>query len=313
MPTKTMTKNSKTRLFLGCGFLLLVLGPIVVSEIVLPRKFIVPHRTSYNQNAPADTPAKYGLAFTPFDITTKDGLSLKCWFVPAVGQPAAGTVIILHGWGGSKEWMREMIRLVVDHGHNAIAFDSRGHGASSGRYCTYGEKEKEDVSAVLDDALGRFGDIGPVGVFGISFGGAVATQALANDKRFQCGIIMSSFCRLEDVARVQMHLLTRCDNGWLFHRVIAKGEKLAGFTVADIQPTEAARRITQPVLIIHGEHDNLVPVGDAHQLFEHLASPHKEWFAAANSDHDHILDSADTEEINRRIVAFLAQWIPPPR
>ena len=308
-----MKKQLKLQLFVGGGFSLLVLALVVVSEIVLPRMFIVPHRTDYNQNAPADTPAKYGLAFTPFDITTKDGLSLKCWFVPAVGQPAAGTVIILHGWGGSKEWMRDMIRLVVAHGHNAIAFDSRGHGASRGRYCTYGEREKEDVSAVLDDALKQFGEIGPVGVLGISFGGAVATQALANDKRLHCGIIMSSFCRLEDVARVQMRLLTRCDNDWLFHRVITKSESLAGFSVADIQPTEAARRITQPVLVIHGEHDNLVPVGDAHQLFEHLASPHKEWFAAQNSDHDHILDSADTEEINRRIVAFLAQWMAPPR
>ena len=309
-----MTKKSKKRFFLCGGIALLVLGlGVFLSEIYLPRMFVVPNRTGYNASKPADTPTRFGLEFKPFDTTTSDGLTLKGWFVPAVGQPATGTVIILHGWGGSKEWIREMIRLVVDHGHNAIAFDSRGHGASGGHYCTYGDKEKHDVSAVFDEARKRFRDVGPVGVLGISFGGAVATQALANDKRLQCGIIVSSFCRLEDVARAQMRILTRCDNDWLLHRALAKGEALAGFNVAGIQPTEAARSITQPVLVIHGEHDKLVPVGDAHRLFEHLASTNKEWYAAKNSDHDHILESADTAEINRRIVAFLARWMPPPR
>lgn len=196
---------------------------------------------------------------------------------------------------------------------HAIAFDSRAHGASDGRYCTYGKKEKDDVSAVFDAAQEKFGNFGPVGILGLSFGAGVATQALANDKRLQCGIIVSSFCRLEDVARVQMRLFTRYNNDWLFHRVLAKGETRADFSVAEIQPTEAARRITQPVLVIHGQRDNLIPVEDARQLFEHIASTHKEWYAAKNSDHDHIMKSADTVEINRRIVTFLAQWMLPPR
>lgn len=310
-----MTKTLRKRLLLGCGLTLLVLCAVavVLSEFVLPRYFIVPGRTDYDPAAPADTPAKDGLAFTAFDTHTADGLTLKGWLVPAVGQTATGTVIILHGWGGSKEWSRDLIRLVAVHGFNAIAFDSRAHGASGGRYCTYGAREKDDVSAVFDAARVRFGDLGPVGVLGLSFGAAVATQALANDKRLQCGIIVSSFCRLEDIARVQMRLFTRCDNDWLFHRVLAKGEARAGFTVAEIQPTEAARRITQPVLVIHGERDNLIPVKDAHQLFEHLASTNKEWYAAKNSDHDHIMKSADTVEINRRIVMFLAQRMLPSR
>ena len=300
----------RKRFLVCCGLGLLALV-VAAGEFGLPRLFVVPRRTSYNQAAPADTPAKYGLAFTAFDITTPDHLTLKGWFVPVASGPARGTVIILHGWCGSKEWTREMIRLAVAHGYNAIAFDSRAHGASGGQYCTYGVREKDDVSAVLDEAQKRFGDIGPVGVFGISFGGAVATLALAGDPRLRFGIIVSSFSRLEDVARVQMRMFTKCDNDWLFHRVLAKGATLGGFKVAEVQPTEAARRITQPVLVIHGEHDNLCPIGDARQLFEHLASQRKEWYAAANSGHGNILGSADLAEINRRIVKFLATWSSP--
>ena len=301
------------RLAFWCAAILLVafVGAVVAVEIVLPRMFVVPARTHYNPASPADTPSKENLAFTAFDTTTSDGLTLKCWLVPATHKPAAGTVIILHGWGGSKEWVRELIELAARNGWNALAYDSRAHGASGGRYMSYGVWEKGDVTAVLNQVEAQFKNAGPFGILGISYGGAVTTQALGQEPRLRCGVILSSFCRLGDVARAQMRLMTGCCNDWVFHRVLAKGESLAGFRVGDVQPTEAARKITQPVLVIHGAHDNLCPVADARQLFEHIASKDKEWFAAEHADHFHIMESSDRAEIDRRIVAFFRREMPP--
>ena len=304
----------KWLLFSGLAILIGVpIGAALVVEIVLPRTFVLPRRTHYNPALPADTPAKESLAFTAFDTTTSDGLVLKGWFVPARRQPAAGTVMILHGWGGSKEWMREFIDLVATNGWNAVAYDSRAHGASGGSYCSYGAKEKDDVTAVLNQVEAEFKNVDPVGILGISYGGAVTTQALALEPRLRCGIIVSSFCRLADVSRVQLRLMTGCSNDWLLHRVLAKGERLGGFLVAEIQPTEAARKIIQPTLVIHGAHDNICPLEDAHQLFEHLASKDKEWHVAEHSDHFHILESSDRPEIDRRIVSFLTKWMTPQK
>jgi uncharacterized protein len=288
----------------------LLIGAVLMVEVVLPRMFVVPSRTHYDPAAPADTPLKENLQFTAFDTTTSDGLTLKCWFVPASPQPAARTVLILHGWGGSKEWVRELIALVVRNGWNAVAYDSRAHGASGGRYMSYGMREKDDVTAVLNQVEAQFKNIGPFGILGISYGGAVTTQDLGQEPRLRCGVIISSFCRLEDVARVQMRLMTGCCNDWLFHRVLARGENLAGFRVSEVQPTEAAHKVTQPTLVIHGAHDNLCPVEDAHQLFEHIASKDKAWFAAEHADHFHILESSDRPEIDRRIVAIFRRKMP---
>ena len=66
------------------------------------------------------------------------------------------------------------------------------------------------------------------------------------------------------------------------------------------------------MLVVHGAHDTLWPIAYAEQLFEHIASPTKEWYAAAHGDHDHILGCQDTPEINARIVRFLSQWMPAP-
>jgi pimeloyl-ACP methyl ester carboxylesterase len=79
------------------------------------------------------------------------------------------------------------------------------------------------------------------------------------------------------------------------------------------------RKITQPTLVIHGAHDNLCPIEDAHQLFEHIASKEKAWFAAEHADHFHILESSDRPEINRQIVEFFRigkarhDWANEPR
>ena len=102
-----------------------------------------------------------------------------------------------------------------------------------------------------------------------------------------------------------------CIRDRVFHRVLAKGESLAGFRVGAVQPTEAARKITQPTLVIHGAHDNLCPVEDAHQLFEHIASKDKAWFAAEHADHFHIMESSDRPEIDRRIVEFFRREMTP--
>src|SRR5260221_1368434 len=80
---------------------------VMGSNPITGSMFVVPSRTHYNPAAPADTPLKENLQFTAFDTTTSDSLTLKCWFVTASPQPVAGTVLILHGWGGSKEWVRE--------------------------------------------------------------------------------------------------------------------------------------------------------------------------------------------------------------
>ena len=103
-----------------------------------------------------------------------------------------------------------MIELVVRNGCNAVAYDSRAHGASGGKYMSYGVREKDDVTAVLNRVEAQFKNAGPFGILGISYGGAVTTQALGQEPRLRCGVIIISFCRLEDAARVQMRLMTGC-------------------------------------------------------------------------------------------------------
>src|SRR4051812_16231922 len=104
---------TRKRLVIACtGFIsALTLLALAEVELVLPRLFVVPHRPdgTLPKCEPEETPAKYGMRFTAFQTTARDGIKLKCWFVPALADHSSGTVIILHGWGGTKEYCRDLI------------------------------------------------------------------------------------------------------------------------------------------------------------------------------------------------------------
>src|SRR3989442_486128 len=113
-------------LFIGISVtLILVVVATVAVEYSLPNLFVRPKRGLWiAENGLSEDAAKFGLRFTSFEVQTADHLTLKNWFVPALADHARGTVIILHGWCGRKEYCRDLIRPMVEHGYNAIAFDS---------------------------------------------------------------------------------------------------------------------------------------------------------------------------------------------
>jgi pimeloyl-ACP methyl ester carboxylesterase len=286
------------------GILLLAVTAWVLVDVLLPRELIIPaHPKVY----PEQTPAKDGIPFENLRVFTADGLTLRGWFVHAASGTPLGTVIVLHGKSSCKEHMLILARLLASNRYNAIVYDSRAHGESDGVYCTYGIKEKEDVSRCLDEAQKRYGDLGAIGVIGTSFGGAVAIQALAEDKRFCCGIVASPYCNLEETASHEMKKIIHFDWPWLLRRVLDRGGRQAGFRVADINPEKTAKLVTCPVLVIHGEKDERFPVAWAKRVHDNLPSPQKQWYLAKGNGHDDMFWHHDAENVKARIVQFLAQ------
>lgn len=130
---------------------------------------------------------------------------------------------------------------------------------------------------------------------------------MAVEKRFKCGVIISSFGSLEEAARAKFQSIVHRRLEPVFQHALRVGEHSAGFRVTDINPIEEAKRITQPVLVIHGENDPFFPVQDGRRIFENINSTKKEWYVAKNSDHDHILQFGDVVNVNREILTFLAE------
>ena len=285
-------------------------GAAFLVENVLPYYGIKPYRMIPAENTwrfpKGFLPENYGLRGREIAIRTKDSLTLKAWVFPANGDSAKATVIILHGIGTCKETQFGRARLLTDNGFNAVTLDLRAHGESGGDYCTFGFYEKYDIQAVLDSVLDMTGEK-PAGIWGASLGGAIALQAMALDRRIVFGVIESTFDEFEKVAEEYgADWMLGLRSKWMVNRVLAKSGTIAHFDPKAVKPVEAAAMIDRPVLFLHGDADDKIPIEFNRRNFEAVRSPEKQWITVPGGGHSNIWGFGG-DALERQVLAFLEQ------
>lgn len=286
-------------------------------ERVLPYTPIKPFRNTAETSAwrlPRGVhPEDYGLQAERLAIRTRDSLTLQALFIPArhptppprEGGRGEATVILLHGISGCKEHFLPTAENMTARGLNVVLLDLRAHGESEGEYCTFGFFEKHDVSALVDTLLAR-DSTQRIGILGNSLGGAIALQALAADKRLQFGIIESTFHDLEAVVAEYGEDMLGIKSVWLTRHILEKSAVIAGFDPFSVKPGEAARQITQPVLVAHGDADEKIPFAFGRINFERLASPQKQWYTIVGGHHRQVA-KAGGEAYFEAMMRFIEQ------
>lgn len=192
------------------------------------------------------------------------GISLEGW---SCGAQAArrGTLLYLHGVADNRASSVGVIERFVRRGFDVIAYDSRAHGDSGGQACTYGYFEKQDLRRVLDTM-----DPGPVVLLGVSLGAAVALQHAAGDPRVSAVVAAETFSDLRTVVAERAPVVF---SKGLLDRALALAEHRGGFQVDAVSPVAAARRITAPVMLIHGAADTDTLPGHSRRVFAALNGP----------------------------------------
>ena len=234
-----------------------------------------------------DRPSDYGLRFKPLIVKGVRAVILRGYFIEALTVKARATIIVLHGIGSAKEVYFGFARWLAEQGFNVVVYDQRAHGKSGGQYCTFGFYEKDDVSKFVDIAVAKYPDL-PVGIHGASLGGAVALQALEHDKRLKFGIIESTFNTLENVVIEYGRGYFKFRSRWLAKRVLTKSADIARFKPFDIKPIESCRNIEQPILMVHGDLDEKIPMEFNKENYGALKSADKEFYEVKGAGHNNV-------------------------
>jgi uncharacterized protein len=223
------------------------------------------------------------------DITIAGGVgALRGWRCPAVGKHI-GTLVYLHGVADNRASGAGILTRFAAQGFDAVAYDSRAHGESDGDICTYGYFEKDDLRRVLDATA-----TGPVVLIGTSLGAAVALQHAPRDSRVRAVTAVESFSDLRTVATERApFIFTRGS----IERSLARAEQQGRFEVDAVSPMRAAREITVPTLIIHGENDVETPPAHAQRIFNALAGP-KRLILVPRAGHNRSLQESIWTEID---------------
>ena len=273
--------------------LLLLVVTVMGMTDWLDRKFVF-----FPTAAIERTPADAGLVFEDVYFPTDDGLTLNGWYVPAqpaTGEPAGravGTTFLwFHGNGGNLgHRVDDLAFLNRRLGVNLFIFDYRGYGNSQGRPSEAGVYR--DARAALDYLSSR-PDVDPERIvfLGRSLGTAVAVELAANHRQASGIILVSPLASLADMARflhpyLPMH--------WL------AGDRFNSMArISDV---------SSPLLIIHSEVDETVPVEQGRRLFQ-AANPPKEFLALTNAGHNDNL-AQDGAAIEEALDNFLASLEP---
>lgn len=252
-------------------------------------------------------PRDAGLPQEDLTLSTKEGYKLSCWFVR---QPAnaRGTIIYLHGVGDCKIGGIPYARLFYGRGFNVFLYDSRCHGKSEGRYCTYGFYEKLDLSSAIDYLISRADSrIGKIGVFGTSMGAAVALQAAALDQRIEALVAEASFTDLRTIMVDYQKRIIKLPWHFLRNLAMSRSQKLAQFKARYVSPIYAVQGVHKPVLFIHGTDDTRIRAEYSRALYNNANQP-KELLLIHKGDHTDLLNVGGSE-YEQRIVSFFEKYL----
>jgi pimeloyl-ACP methyl ester carboxylesterase len=195
--------------------------------------------------------------------------------IKAMPHPAPkATIVLLHGFGLNKYAMMPWAFVLGEAGYRTVLIDLRGHGASTGRFTTYGIVESRDIEQVIDWLQKRRLIAGPLAVLGDSLGAAVAIDTAARDPRIKAVVALQPFARADDVIKNFAPIAHPFLSMFVSDSSIASGElkagKLAGVDLTKAAPIDVVGQVTAPVLFIYGTADRVTPPATA-RAFERAA------------------------------------------
>ena len=215
---------------------------------------------------------RYETPAPPAEVGEADGLAYSLWLPEA--DPWAG-IVIVHGARSCKESHHDFARAARSAGLSAVCFDQRGHGATGG---SLDGRALDDVAAVA----GLLGDV-PLCLRGSSMGGYLAILAAAPvSARAVVAICPAS-----------------ADGLW---RGLRSGELEFPADVPSLEvflaehPLDAAvEQLAIPLLLLHADGDEQVPVAHSRELARRSPDPRSELVVVPGGHHRSVQHDAELQ------------------
>jgi dipeptidyl aminopeptidase/acylaminoacyl peptidase len=246
--------------------------------------------------------------------TTADGATIRGWLVLPDGASAdakAPLLLWVHG-GPVMSWNSWSWRwnpwLMAARGYSVLLPDpalSTGYGQDfiARGHSNWGDKPFTDVMAITDAVLARPDiDADRTAMMGGSFGGYMANWIAGHTTRFRAIVSHAGLWALD-----QMFGTT--DGPAFWRRIFGHPDSEPERYLAS-SPHLHADAIATPVLIIHGDRDYRVPIGEALRMWADLSLRGKQAKFLYFPDENHwILKPGDIQVWYETVFAFLAHHV----
>lgn len=208
-----------------------------------------------------------------------EGITLPAYLRKPRGVSRPPVVLFLSGLDSAKEEHATFESFFLRRGIATLTLDGPGQGETWYRMKMRVDFEVTATAAI--DWLLRRADVDGtrVGICGVSLGGYLAPRCAAFEPRLRAVASCGGLHSLEDRALVSDFHLRRWIHIWGAKdeadvRRLAEGATLNG----------AAKNIRAPLLVVHGDKDNLIPPADPYRTYEQASGP-KQWVCYPEGNH----------------------------
>ncbi|MER6673019.1 CocE/NonD family hydrolase [Streptomyces sp. NPDC000983] len=266
-------------------------------------------------------------------LSVGDGVRLDTSYFTASTAGDRPAVLLGHGFGGSKDDVREQAEELAADGYAVLTWSARGFGRSTGEVgLNDPEGEVADVSKLIDwiaeqprVRLDADGDP-RVGMAGASYGGAISLLGAGHDDRVDAIAPAITYWNLADAlfpdgvfkklwAGIFVNTAGGCDRFEerlcrMYDRVAESGvpDDAARRLLQERSPSAVADRIEVPTLLMQGQTDSLFPLGqadEAAQAIEANGAPVAvDWIAGGHDGGD-----PEGDRVRARVRAWFDRYL----
>jgi alpha-beta hydrolase superfamily lysophospholipase len=276
-----------------------------------------------------------------FDVTAPDGSLLRGWKVRPK-NPNGSWVLLFHGVADNRVGVIGQSEFLLRAGYSIVMMDARAHGASGGPIATYGWLERNDTRAIIDALLSSehvgAGPAAPASAarsssltsltsstsltspfhlfaLGESMGAGIVLQSAAADPRIEAVVAEASFANMREASYDYAGLRKYPSLGKTLFvpfswTLLYRGEKLAGFPLAEVSPLKAVASRAFPVLLICDEKDVALPCRHSEMIYAAARGP-KELWVVPGAFHTAAY-GFEPQEFRRRVLSFFATYASNP-
>ncbi|MFF9806071.1 alpha/beta fold hydrolase [Streptomyces coeruleorubidus] len=266
-------------------------------------------------------------------LDTGNGVRIDTSYFTSGGDGRRPAVLLGHGFGGSKNDVRQQAEDLARDGYAVLTWSARSFGKSTGKIGLNDPKgEVADVSKLIDwlakqpqVELDKPGDP-RLGMAGASYGGAIALLTAGHDPRVDAIAPAITYWNLADALfpngvfkKLWAGIFVNSGGGCerfepalcrMYERVAESGEPDAEARrmLDERSPSAVGKDIKVPTLLMQGQSDSLFPLGQAEQAAKAIraggAPVDVDWIAGGHDGGD-----METSRVQDRVQSWFDRYL----
>ncbi|MFP4697935.1 MAG: alpha/beta hydrolase [Eubacteriales bacterium] len=217
-------------------------------------------------------------------------------------------VIVAHGYHSSPDGVFYAGKNFYEEGYNVLAISMRAHADSDGDYIGMGWLDRLDLINWIDFIIDEESDAEIV-LYGISMGGATVMMASGEELPDNVKVIVEDcgYTSVWDIFSSELELRFGISEFPVLYMVDIVANHKVGYKFKEASALKQVKKSTTPILFIHGDADDFVPVDMVYELYD-AASSDKEIYIVEGASHGEA-QYVNQEEYYNKIFSFVGRYM----